>query len=90
MVLELVANQSVGNDLEVRILHTAFADEWNGIPRKSHDLEIVGSTPASAISEFHGSQINIFFGLPHPESKYKNRGYAIIAQLVEQLQILRW
>ena len=61
MVLELVANQSVGNDLEVRILHTAFADEWNGIPRKSHDLEIVGSTPASAISEFHGSQINIFF-----------------------------
>lgn len=59
--------------MEVRILHTAFADEWNGIPRKSHDLEIVGSTPASAISEFHGSQINIFFGLPHPESKYKNR-----------------
>lgn len=64
MVLELVANQSVGNDLEVRILHTAFADEWNGIPRKSHDLEIVGSTPASAISELRGSQINIFFGLP--------------------------
>lgn len=24
MVLELVANQSVGNDLEVRLLHTAF------------------------------------------------------------------
>lgn len=56
MVLEMFARHSVGNDLEVRILHTAFADEWNGIPRKSHDLEIVGSTPASAISEFHGSQ----------------------------------
>lgn len=52
----MVANHSVGNDLEVRILLVAFADEWNGIPRKSHDLEIVGSTPASAISEFHGSQ----------------------------------
>lgn len=58
--------------MEVRILHTAFADEWNGIPRKSHDLEIVGSTPASAISELRGSQINIF-RTPHPESKYKNR-----------------
>lgn len=52
----MVASHSVGNDLEVRILLVAFADEWNGIPRKSHDLEIVGSTPASAISEFHGSQ----------------------------------
>ena len=58
------ANHSVGNDLEVRILHTAFADEWNGIPRKSHDLEIVGSTPASAISELRGSQINIFSDSP--------------------------
>lgn len=56
MVSETLAKRSVRNDLEVRILHTAFADEWNGIPRKSHDLEIVGSTPASAISEFHGSQ----------------------------------
>ena len=58
-----------------------IADEWNGIPRKSHDLEIVGSTPVSAISEFHGSQINIFSDSPHPESKYKNRGYATIAQM---------
>ena len=55
--------------MEVRILHTAFADEWNGIPRKSHDLEIVGSTPASAISEFRGSQMNIFFA--PTESEYK-------------------
>ena len=64
MVLEPVASRSVGNDLEVRILHTAFADEWNGIPRKSHDLEIVGSTPTSAISELRGSQINIFSDSP--------------------------
>ena len=64
MVLEMFARHSVGNDLEVRILHTAFADEWNGIPRKSHDLEIVGSTPASAISELRGSQINIFSDSP--------------------------
>ena len=64
MVLEMFARHLVGNDLEVQILHTAFADEWNGIPRKSHDLEIVGSTPASAISELRGSQINIFSDSP--------------------------
>ena len=56
MTIHPVVSHNTIKELEVRILLVAFADEWNGIPRKSHDLEIVGSTPASAISEFHGSQ----------------------------------
>lgn len=49
MVLEMPAEHSARNGLEVRILHTAFADEWNGLPRLPPKQEITGSTPVSAI-----------------------------------------
>lgn len=64
-----------------------------GKSRMVHTHEIIGLTPMSAISEFCCSQNENFccyVALLKLIFQYKKQRHAIIAQLVEQLQILRW